>query len=114
MAAISPRITYPEKGVIQVQWPLVTENDTFAAANVGSRHTDRAVTLQGTIGGATILVKGSYDGTNYHTLTGTTGSASFAAAGQTALIEATPYLQCTHSGGSSESMTVTVRLTAVR
>lgn len=111
MAAIPGVTSYPERCVMKVVWTGVTESDTFTATQVGSRYTDRVVTVQGTFGSATVLVKGSVDGTNYHTLNGPGGSLTFVAAGLSALIEATPYLQPTHSGGSSESVTVTVRLT---
>lgn len=115
MAAIAPRTTFPEIGVCVVTWPSVTAADTFAAATVGSRYTDRMVSVQGTFDSSTVLIKGSVDGTNYATQTTTAGSASYAAAGQHALLESSPYLQPTHSGGGgSTSVTVTVRMAAVR
>ncbi len=114
MAAAPGLTTYPQYHVVQVQWSLVVAADTFAASVIGSRYTDRGVQVEGTFNGATVLVEGSYDGTNYHTLTGTAGPASFAVAGQTALIESPPYMRATHSGGGgSESITVTVRGTDV-
>ncbi len=112
MAAIPATTTFPEKHAAKVVWSAVTEADTFAATAVGSRYPDRGITVQGTFGSATVLVKGSYDGTNYFTLHGQSGLLSFTAAGGDIMIEAPPYLQLTHSGGTSESVTATVIMTA--
>lgn len=113
MAAIPGITTYPEKHAVKVVWTTAVTADTFVAVQLGSRYTDRIVTVQGTFNSATILVKGSVDGTNYHTLTGPAGSVSFTAAGLSAIIESTPYVQITHSGGGgSESVTVTLYATA--
>ncbi len=110
MAVIPGLTTYPEKHVQRVQWSTVIAANTFGVSQVGSRYPDRAVQVEGTFNGATVVLTGSYDGTNYHTLnTAPTGTASYAAAGMNVLVEAPPYLQCTHSGGGgSESVTVTV------
>lgn len=109
MAAIAGRTSFPEPSVVQIQWPSVTENDTFTASNVGSRYPDRGVTVQGTFGGATVTLQGSYDGTNYFTLHGQTGTLVYTTAGSDIMVEAPPYLKAIHSGGSSESVTITVR-----
>lgn len=108
MAAIAPRTTYPERSTVNVVWPLVTENDTFTATHLGSRYPDRVVTVQGTFGSATVNIQGSVDGTNYATLTGKSGPLTFTSAAVDVIVENTPYLKVTHSGGSSESITVTV------
>src|SRR6266545_4288386 len=109
MAAIPGITSYPEKNVVQVQWSTVVAANTFAASKIGSTHTDRGVQVEGTFDSATVLIVGSYDGTNYHTLTGTAGALSFTTAGQSAIIESPPYINATHSGGGgSESITVTV------
>lgn len=112
MATVPGVTSFPEKNVMKIVWSAVTENDTFGAVQCGSGYTDRIVELAGTVGGATILIKGSVAGSNYYTLNGPSGPLSLAAVGMSAIVESTPYLQPTHSGGSSESVTVTVRLTA--
>lgn len=94
---------------MQIQWVGVTEADTFAAVQCGSRYTDRTVQVAGTFGSATVNIQGSINGTSYVTLTGHDGAATFTTDDIKALIECTPYLQCTHSGGTSESVTVTLR-----
>ena len=107
MAAIPGITSYPYRHAAKIVWASVTENDTFTASQIGQNYPDRGVTVQGTFGSATVLVKGSYDGTNYFTLHGQSGALSFTAAGSDIIVENTPYLQCTHSGGTSESVTVT-------
>lgn len=114
MAAIGAVTSYPYRASIKIVWSTVTENDSFAATQVGMTYPDKGITVQGTFGSATVLVKGSYDGTNYFQLHGQAGLLSFTAAGGDVIVENTPYLQCTHSGGSSESVTVTIHGEAYR
>jgi hypothetical protein len=108
VAAITPVTSHPYRSGAQVKWSSVTESDTFTASVLGLRYPDRGVTVQGTFGSATVLVVGSYDGTNYFTLHGQAGLLSFTAAGGDVIVENTPYIKCTHSGGTSESVTVTI------
>ena len=108
MAAVQGKTTFPQPKGVQLTWSTVTESDTFTASQIGLHYPDRVVTVEGTIGGATVLVVGSNDGTNFHTCHGQSGLLSFTTAGGDVLIENYPYLKCTHSGGSSESITVTV------
>ncbi len=108
MAAIQGKTTFPEPRSSQIVWTTVTEADTFTASQIGLRYPDKVVTVEGTFGGATVLVVGSNDGTNFHTCHGQTGLLSLTAAGGDVIIENYPYLKCTHSGGTSESITVTI------
>lgn len=112
MAAIPGITSYPEKGIVKVVWSAVTENDTFTASQIGSKYPDKGFTLQGTFGSATILIVGSYDGTNFFTMHGQSGALSYTAAGSDILVENPPYIKATHSGGSSESVTLTIYGTA--
>ncbi len=98
--------TYLGKTVI---WTPVTEADTFVAFQA-SGYADKSVQVTGTMGSATVLLKGSNDGTNYAGLTDPQGNAiSFTTNTVIKQIEeATLWIQPTHSGGSSESVTVTV------
>lgn len=109
MATVSGRTTYPNRHVMKVVWPSVTNADTFGAVQVDGKYADRTVAVTGTFGSATVLVQGSLDGTNYFTLTGNSSSLSFTTAGLQAVIEATEYVQPSHSGGGgTESVTVTM------
>lgn len=114
MAAIPAVTTQIGKRQLKITWASVTENDTFAATQCGSLYTDRTVQVVGTFGSATVLIKGSHAGSTYFTLSMPAGSASFTDAGGGVLNEVTQYLQPTHSGGSSESVTVTIILTKGR
>ena len=88
-------------------WTPVTENDTMDAVEVPISLSDRTIHIFGTFGGATVLVTGSIDGTNYFTLADPNGNAlsKTAAAGE-ALLELVRYIKLTHSGGASESISV--------
>ncbi len=108
MAAIQCKTTFPEKRTLKMVWTTVTEADTFTASQEGSRYPDKTVTVVGTFGGATVLIKGSNDGTNFFQCHGQTGLLSFTVDGGDVIIENYPYLQATHSGGTSESVTVTI------
>ena len=108
MAAVLPKTTFPDPKSFSITWTTVTEGDTFTASQIGGQYPVRCVTVQGTFGSATVLVKGSLDGTNYHTLRGLSAALSFTSAGLDIIQENTPYLQITHSGGTGESVTVTI------
>ena len=86
----------------------MTESDTFVA--VGSRwadYSDRSAQIVGTFGGATVVVNGSNDGTNYAPVTDPQGNAiSKTSAAIEAISEATLFVRPTHSGGTAESMNV--------
>lgn len=89
-------------------WTGVTEADTFVAAEVGGQ-TDRSVQATGTFGSATLLVKGSNDGTTYLTLTDPQGNAiSKTADALEQIEEGTRYIQPTHSGGTGETIKVII------
>lgn len=108
VAAISGVTIFPQRKGAQITWSSVTENDTFVASQLGLKYPDRTIAVEGTFGSATVLVVGSWDGTNYHTLHGISGLLSFTAAGGDVIIENCPYIKLTHSGGSSESVTATL------
>ena len=108
MAAIQCKTVFPERGVLKMTWTAVTEADTMTASQEGSRYPDKVVTVTGTFGGATVLIKGSNDGVTYFTCHGQMGLLSFTSDGGDVLIENYPYLQATHSGGTGETIAVTV------
>lgn len=110
MAAISPTYASFGEHTIVATWTGVTQADTFTP--VGPRwadYSDRSVQMVGTFGGATVVLKGSNDGTNYEPLTDPQGNAiSKTLSGTTieAVTEATLFVQPTHSGGTGETMAV--------
>lgn len=109
MSTISPTVT-KRRGWVKVTWPSVTAADTFAAYQFDAWAADRSVAITGTPNGATVVIKGSNDGTNYFELTDPQGNdISKSAADLEQITELTQYIQPTHSGGGgSESMTVTI------
>jgi hypothetical protein len=100
----------PLQAVAVRKWTPLT-----AANNVGDAYewpwgADKSVQVAGTFGGATIVIQGSNDGTNYHTLTDPQGNAvSFTVAGIEAITENTRYIRPSLSGGDgTTSLTVTL------
>lgn len=82
--------------------------DTGVAVNMADA-ADRCVQITGTFGGATVLVEGSNDGTNYATLSDPQGNAiSKTSAGIEQIEEVTRYIRCSTSGGSGSTITVTL------
>lgn len=70
---------------------------------------DKSVQVEGTFGGATVVIQGSNDGTNWRTLSDPSNAAlSFAAAGLEAIQEHTRYIRPLSSGGTGTSVTVTI------
>lgn len=89
-------------------WAAATEADTFAAVPM-PEYQARSISIQGTFGGATVVVNGSIDGTNFTGLTNPAGVAiSKTSAAVVGVFEAVRYYQPAHSGGSSESLTVSM------
>ena len=71
--------------------------------------TTASVQVSGTIGGATIALQGSNDGVAYTTLKDTAGSPlSFAAAGYAEFSSAAAFIKPLISGGTGDSINVTV------
>lgn len=84
-------------------WTL-TEADTAVRVTAGE-NADRTVQIAGTFGGATVVVQGSLDDTNYLPLHDMAGNAlSFTAAGIASIAEATPYLKVVATGGAAQSV----------
>ena len=113
MAVIPYTITpNPDARSFVVKWLLVTENDTCAAVQLPA-YPDRSVQVTGTFGSATVLIKGSNDGTTYATLNNPADAAlSFTATGLEGIAEATAYLQPSISGGTSQSLNIYVNMVA--
>lgn len=103
------------EGRILVTWANVTENDTFEAADLSEVFgAPFIVSIQAsdTMGGATLALHGSLDGTNYgaladigNTAIGLTTAGELSETGETAI-----YYKPVASGGTSQSMDVTLVL----
>lgn len=110
MAAIAPTINYSSGDqTLVATWANVTEGDTFVSLGGGQYmdYADRNVQIIGTFGSATVVVNGSNDNSNFAPLTDPQGNAiSKTAAALEQITENTLFVKPTHSGGTSESVTV--------
>lgn len=87
-------------------WTSLTENDTAAAVEFPGNG-DKTVQVTGTFGGATVVLQGSLDGSNWATLKDGAGTAiSFTSAGLASVLENVAYVRPSASGGTSQSLTV--------
>lgn len=112
MAAIKATITdvsaKTDGSAMSVVWSGVTESDTFAAVAMPA-YTARSVHVSGTFGSATVVLNGSNTGTNYFGLNNLAGTAiSITSEGLKACQEAVINYQPSASGGTSQSLTVTM------
>lgn len=99
---------------MQAVWAAATEADTFAAIKMAG-FSARSISIQGTFGSATVVLNGSIDGTNYSGLSNAAGVAiSKTSAAVVGVFEATLYYQPAASGGSSQSLTVSMLFTGPR
>jgi len=109
MANITPVMTKPNDDTIKVAWSGVTEADTPLAVQGLSEHADRSVEISGSLGGATIALKGSNEGSEYFTLNDPLGTAlSYTANGLNAILEYAEYIKPAITGGSGSSVNVTL------
>lgn len=112
MATITGTITsITDNGALDVclvSWPAMGNADTGTAIKLGGA-SDRSVQIEGTFGGATVVIQGSNDGTNYETLHDPTGTAiSKTAAALVQVLELSRYIRPVTSGGTGTSVTVTM------
>lgn len=109
MATVTATFTTNLLGFQIWQWTPLTNADTCAAVEAGGM-TDRSVQISGTWDSATVVIKGSNDGTTYLAMTDPQGnSISKTADAIEQIEEGTRYIQPTHSGGgASESLTITL------
>lgn len=114
MATISP-VSAMSGEVQTVTWTgLSTSTDTAAAygpMNKSKGALRAAVTFSGTFGGATVLLTGSIDGTNYATLTDKNGNAISATAAKVQeFTSSVLYLKPTSSGGTGDNINIVVAM----
>lgn len=108
MANIAPVVTPLMQRGRLITWGPFTENDTPLLAEVpGGR--DVSVQIAGTFGGATVVLNGSNDGVNFVGSKDLDAAAiSKAAAALVGVREKTRYYKPTVSGGTGQSLTVTL------
>lgn len=110
MATIEPTPSVPVSGVAVNTWTSVTESDTASPITLGgSAPALSAVQFTGTFGGATCVMQGSNDGTNWVGLNDLTGAAiSLTGEGGAEFTTSFVYIRPSFSGGSSQSLTTTM------
>lgn len=118
MATIQGTVTRATDGGVTdvwlATWPAMGNADTGTAVAM-SGAADRSVQIEGTFAGATVVLQGSNDGSNWQSLTDPQGNAiSKAAAALEQISELTRYIRPTTSGGGGSSITVTVLLKGQR
>lgn len=94
----------------QVETWTLGNADTGAATILGSAPF-KTVAVTGTFGGATVVVEGSNDNTNFFTLndpSGTPASLSFTAAGMKKVLENPIWIRARSSGGAGTAVVVTL------
>jgi len=94
--------------VVIMTWETLTEADT-AAAVCPTGADSLFFQATGTFGGATLVLQGSNDGTNWVTLTDETDTAiSLNAAGGVSVLERPAYIRPSASSGSSQDIDCTL------
>lgn len=112
----TPLTAFNERNCHVIVWtPLTAANNVGDAIEMGGS-SDRSVQIEGTPNGATVILQGSNDGTNWKTLTDPQGNAiSTATSLIEQIMELTRYVRPSSSGGGgSQSMTVTLFLKKAR
>ena len=98
------------KGVIAVQWTSWAGTTTGIPLTLAA-YPDKTVAAHGTWGGATLVVEGSMDGTNYFTLNDSRGEGnaiSLTADNIVTILENPYYVRCKPTGGTGTALTVTI------
>lgn len=106
MATINPVPALLTSGLQTWTWETLTENDTAAAVTPnGTEPLAASVQIVGSFGGATVLLQGSNDNTNWITLKDLAGSdISFSASGAAEFTSAMAYFRVSASGGTSQDV----------
>lgn len=96
------------------EWTPVTNADTFLPCGPGASARDMVVEVTGTFGGATIVLQGSMDGTNWYGVNNLDGSAiSLTGAGSSEVRTSWPRMRFNASGGDG-TQSLTARLARAR
>ena len=99
-----PTVVNTDRGQV-ITWTGLLNGDDGTPVGVGEDFADRSVHILGTFGtGGTALVEGTLDGTNYGTLTDSTGTAlSVTAAKLRAVVEIVKYIRPRISAGDGST-----------
>jgi len=109
MAVIA--FTKPDTGTFHrvYSWASVTEADSFAPVKLDKAINAITIQVSGTVGGATLALHGSLDGTNYVALKDADGTAiALTSAGLASGRDLVLYLKPVATGGASQSLNVSV------
>lgn len=108
MANITPVVS--DRGPWRVYtWASVTESDTPVAVQIDAPVRGATIQVTGTFGSSTTVMQGSNDGTNFVALDDVEDTAiSITAAAGAELRYVWPYVRPSISGGSSQSLTITM------
>lgn len=114
MATITPTLVKKGGGgmdtIYVATWAAMGNADTGTEIQM-AQASDRSVQVSGTFGGATVVLQGSNDGTNWVTLTDPQGNAiSKTSAAIEQIEEATLSIRPVTSGGTGTSIDVNVLL----
>jgi len=104
----------PSISVSAWKWVGLNQTDAQGAPLSISGLTDRSVSITGTFGGATVVIEGSNDGTNYFTLNDLQASAiSKTSAALEGIAEIAKFIRPRISAGASGTTNVNVHIVAV-
>lgn len=110
MATVNPTINRALQGAQSVMssvWNLGNADEGNPCNLID--FADRSVQVQGTFGAATVVIEGSNDGVNYHTLRDPQGvTLSFTQAGLKQVLESCLYIRAKSSGGTGTEVVVTL------
>lgn len=107
MATITPVRSSIHAGIEAITWTGLSTADTATSVLVtGSTARDGSMMVAGTLGGATIALQGSNDGTNFFTMS----DVSFTATGIEDFTMSAAYIRPVSSGGTGDDVTVTIVL----
>lgn len=113
MAEIAATVATPRganEGVLTVTWNTLTENDTCEEfIPGGTEPVVASMQVTGTFGGATVVLQGSNDGTNFYDLDDIEGTAiSVTAAGLVEFSTSALYIKPVASGGTSQDLDIVI------
>jgi hypothetical protein len=114
MSNITPTLTRPSEATSRDIWLATWE--TMGNADTGlpvsmAGSSDRSVQMTGSFGGATVVLEGSNDGSNWYTLNDPTGTPiSRTSGGLKQIVELTRYVRARSSGGTGTDVDVTLLL----
>lgn len=115
MATVAPSFTKVSRGKgLKITWPTAATGDTITAATgIAGWNGPAHIQAEGTFGGATVGLTGSLDGTNFRALKQTPGGTDvgITAADIQPVGELANDYKPTVSGGTSDSITITLLLT---